>query len=109
MPKNKETNNKNYIPGTNPAWGYEIPDGYSNSMTDESGRSVDTGWNYDEKDDELSDEEREMFKTYEKLADECPFDPEVARELARQADNRNSRLDEDDEDDEYDEYDDEVL
>lgn len=94
MPKNKETNNKNYVPGTNPTWGYEVPDGYTNSMVDKKGRVVDTGWNFDEKDGdwggELTDEERATFESFKNIADDCPFDPEVARELAKQADERNA-------------------
>ncbi len=95
MPKNK--NNKNYIPGTNPAWGYEVPDGYTNSMVDKTGRVVDTGWNFDEKDDswsgELTDEERATLESFKDIAKDCPFDPEVARELAKQADERNAHKD----------------
>lgn len=43
---------KRYIPGTNSKWNFEVPDGMTNSMVDEQGRNVDTGWNFDEWDDD---------------------------------------------------------
>ncbi len=59
---------KNYIPGTDPKWGYEMPDGYTNSMIAKDGRAIDTGWNFDEKDNE-----------YLGPDDDYPeFDPEAA-------------------------------
>ena len=39
------------IPGTNPAWDRNLPDGYSNSLVDENGNSYDNGFNFDEKED----------------------------------------------------------
>ena len=44
---------KRYIPGTNPKWDRELPDGYSNSLVDKAGNPWDNGYNFDEKDDEL--------------------------------------------------------
>lgn len=55
---------KQNIPGTDPSWGYNVPECYSNSMVSEDGRSVDTGWNFDEKDDDettFDDLENEEF------------------------------------------------
>ena len=46
---------KKYVPGTNPAWWRELPDGYSNSMVDKAGNVYDNGWNFDENDDEDED------------------------------------------------------
>ena len=43
---------KRYIPGTNPKHGFEVPEGWTNSMVDTHGRNVDTGHNFDERDDE---------------------------------------------------------
>lgn len=57
---------KDYIPGTNPEWGRELPDGDLNSLVDKSGNSFDNGFNFDEKDDE---------------PDYPEFDPEKAKEL----------------------------
>jgi hypothetical protein len=39
------------IPGTNPNWGRNLPDGDVNSLVDENGNSYDNGFNFDEKDD----------------------------------------------------------
>lgn len=47
--------NKNYIPGTNPSWGRELPDDYTNSLVDKGGNNYDDGWNFDEKDDDIPD------------------------------------------------------
>ena len=55
---------KRYIPGTNPAWGRELPDGDVNSLVDKAGNTYDNGYNFDEK-----DEENEVPK----------FDPEEAK------------------------------
>lgn len=46
---------KRYIPGTNPDWGRELPDGYDNSLVDAGGHPCDYGWNFDERDDEPED------------------------------------------------------
>ena len=40
------------IPGTNPKWGRDLPDGYLNSLTDSNGNRYDDGYNFDEKDDD---------------------------------------------------------
>lgn len=48
--KNHES--KRYIPGTNPRWNLELPDGYYNSLVDAAGKSYDNGYNFDEKYDE---------------------------------------------------------
>lgn len=48
---------KKFIPGTNPAWGREVPDGYDNSLVDKAGNNYDNGWNFDEKDDEENESE----------------------------------------------------
>ena len=40
------------IPGTNPKWNRNLPDGTVNSLVDEYGNSYDNGFNFDEKDDE---------------------------------------------------------
>jgi hypothetical protein len=40
------------IPGTNPKWNRNLPDGSVNSLVDEYGNSYDNGFNFDEKDDE---------------------------------------------------------
>lgn len=41
---------KRYVPGTNPEWGVELPDGYSNSLVDKYGRNHNDGYNFDESD-----------------------------------------------------------
>ena len=48
------------IPGTNPKWNRNLPDGTVNSLVDEYGNSYDNGFNFDEKDyedgwDEVAD------------------------------------------------------
>jgi len=48
--------NRKTIPGTNPKWGRELPDGYTNSLVDANGNSYDNGYNFDEKDDYEEDE-----------------------------------------------------
>lgn len=57
--------NKNYIPGTNPDWGKELPDGYNNSLVDKAGYSWDNGFNFDEKDDEEEFNREEAEKAIE--------------------------------------------
>ncbi|MBR5419177.1 hypothetical protein IK110_02930 [Candidatus Saccharibacteria bacterium] len=47
---------KRYIPGTNPEWGRELPEGYDNSLVDAGGNNYDNGWNFDEPSD---DEEKQ--------------------------------------------------
>lgn len=51
-----KSTDKNFIPGTNPDWGRELPDGYNNSLVDKNGHNWDNGYNFDEKDDEPTDE-----------------------------------------------------
>ena len=60
------------IPGTNPEWNLELPDGDLNSLVTKDGRNYDNGWNYDEKDDEEDEDIPE-------------FDPEAAKK-AREED-----------------------
>ena len=67
---------KNYIPGTNPEWGRELPDDYDNSLVDKGGNNYDNGWNFDEKDDDKEAEETPTVPD---------FDPEKAQELYDQA------------------------
>ena len=61
---------KRFVPGTNPEWGKELPDGYDNSLVDKAGNSWDNGWNFDEKSDD------EEFGE---------FDPEVAEKAKQEA------------------------
>ena len=49
---------KRFIPGTNPKWGRELPDEYSNSLVDKYGNSYDNGWNFDEKDDDEDEDDK---------------------------------------------------
>lgn len=63
---------KRFIPGTNPEWGRELPDGYDNSLVDKNGNNWDNGWNFDEKsddDDELAQEEIVEDKSGESKSD----------------------------------------
>lgn len=48
--------NKETIPGTNPNWGRELPDDYTNSLVDANGNNYDNGNNFDEKDDHEEDD-----------------------------------------------------
>jgi len=50
------------IPGTNPEWDRNLPEGYNNSLVDENGNNYDNGYNFDEKDDE--------WNVVEKMANE---------------------------------------
>ena len=68
MRKNGE---KRFIPGTNPDWDRELPEGYDNSLVDNAGHNWDNGYNFDEKSD---DPEEEM-----------KFDPEAAKRAREEA------------------------
>ncbi len=48
---------KRPIPGTktNPDWERWLPEGYDNSLVDDSGHPYDNGWNFDEKSDDGSE------------------------------------------------------
>ncbi len=50
---------KRFVPGTNPAWGVELPDNMDNSLVDKHGRSRDDGYNFDEPADEGEDGDNE--------------------------------------------------
>ena len=54
---------KRPIPGTNPAWNRDLPDGYDNSLVDKSGNPYDIGWNFDERSDDEEDEGNPDNKT----------------------------------------------
>lgn len=69
-------NEKRYIPGTNPKWKRELPEGYSNSLVDDGGNNWDNGYNFDERDD---DEDDEKATTFDDLASQTEFDPEAAK------------------------------
>ncbi len=56
-------NEKKFIPGTNPEWGREMPEGYDNSLVDKNGEKWDNGWNFDEpsgEDDEADEDGEEQ-------------------------------------------------
>lgn len=59
---------KNYIPGTNPNWDRELPDGDTNSLVDKNGNNYDNGYNFDEKDDDTPE-----------------FNPEAAEKARKEA------------------------
>lgn len=61
---------KNFIPGTRPEWGRELPDEDENSLVDKHGNNYDNGYNFDERDNEV---------TFDNLAEQQPFDPEAAK------------------------------
>ena len=50
---------KKFIPGTNPKWGRELPEGFDNSLVDKNGNPYDNGWNFDERDDDHEDDDAE--------------------------------------------------
>ena len=52
---------KRFIPGTDPIWGRELPDDYSNSLTDKFGNNYDNGWNFDERGDEAGPDWDQLF------------------------------------------------
>ena len=79
MNKNGE---KRYIPGSNPDWNRELPDGYDNSLVDKAGNRWDNGYNFDEKSDDSED------VTYDQLADKVKFDPEAAEKAKAEAHNK---------------------
>ena len=64
---------KDFIPGTNPAWGRELPDNDLNSLVDKNGNSYDDGYHFVEKDDD-PDTENSTENDYP------DFDPESARQ-----------------------------
>jgi hypothetical protein len=59
---------KRFIPGTNPDWGCELPDGYYNSLVDAGGKSRDDGWNFDEPYDSEDNDEAEKDGEEKKIA-----------------------------------------
>lgn len=62
---------KRYIPGTNPEWGRELPEGYSNSLVDAAGNNWDNGYNFDEKDDdEVETVQRELGEAAQKALEQ---------------------------------------
>ncbi len=80
-------NERKFIPGTRPEWGYELPDGLSNSMVAKDGRSVDTGNNFDERDYEESDTgEAELEAGKVKLVKRAD---EVRKEMGKAAEAAN--------------------
>ncbi|MDO4527109.1 MAG: hypothetical protein Q4B87_03410 [Candidatus Saccharibacteria bacterium] len=66
---------KDYIPGTNPAWDRELPDENYNSLVDKHGRNYDNGYNFDEPKDKEDEEDQEPEE----------FDPEKARKAREEA------------------------
>lgn len=48
---------KRLIPGTNPDWNRDLPDGFDNSLVDKAGNNYDNGWNFDERDDDEDEDE----------------------------------------------------
>lgn len=65
---------KRFIPGTNPEWGRELPDGYDNSLVDKAGNNWDNGFNFDEKDDDPEE------TTFGNLAEKVEFNAESPSE-----------------------------
>lgn len=61
---------KNFIPGTRPEWGRELPDEDENSLVDKHGNNYNNGYNFDERDDEVA---------FDDLAEQQPFDLEAAK------------------------------
>lgn len=76
---------KRIIPGTNPDWGRELPDGFDNSLVDKDGNNWDNGFNFDERDDPSEE------TTYDTLIDEVKFDPEEALKAREERMQDNSR------------------
>ena len=74
-------NEKRYIPGTNPEWERELPEGYSNSLVDKNGKNWDNGYNFDERDD---DDEKTTFDDLGKV----PFDPKAAEKLKEEVEKK---------------------
>jgi len=50
---------KRYIPGTNPDWGYELPDEYDNCTVAKDGAPCYSPWAFDEPKDKEDLEENE--------------------------------------------------
>lgn len=77
-------NEKNFIPGTNPEWGRELPDGDLNSLVDKNGNVYDDGFNFDEKDDaeDLLDDSEDATNEADDLdlSGFPDFDPEAAQQ-----------------------------
>ena len=69
-------NEKRFIPGTKPEWGRELPDEDDNSLLDKHGNNYDNGYNFDERDNEV---------TYDNLAKKQPFEPEEAKRRQEEA------------------------
>lgn len=68
---------KRYIPGTNPSWGVELPDEYSNSLVSKDGRNRDDGYNFDERDSEtIPDDELANYAKDQIVYAGLFFDPE---------------------------------
>lgn len=75
MPNNGE---KRFVPGSNPDWNLELPDGDDNSLVTKDGKNWDNGYNFDEKDDDEKDTLEE-------------FDPVVAQKAREEATKENSQ------------------
>lgn len=83
---------KRYIPGTDPAWGRELPEGCDNSLTDKDGNTWDNGYNFDERSDEP-----EGKTTFDSLIKEVEFSPEAAEKAqAESLNNASGAIDEKD-------------
>lgn len=51
------------IPGSNPDWKLNLPEGYDNSLVSDDGKNWDNGWNFDEKsDDEEEDDSQDQHE-----------------------------------------------
>ena len=76
---------KRYIPGTNPEWGQELPEGMTNSLVNKYGKNREDGYNFDEWDEEEQEADPEGKTTYDNLKSQVEFDPEAAKK-AREVD-----------------------
>ena len=58
------------IPGTNPDWDRNLPDGDINSLVDSNGNNYDNGFNFDEKDDDSSEDWDDVAEMADKFGGE---------------------------------------
>jgi hypothetical protein len=75
---------KRYIPGTNPEWGQELPEGMANSLVNKYGNNREDGYNFDERDEKEQEAGPKEETTYDNLKSKVKFDPEAAKK-AREA------------------------
>lgn len=72
---------KRFIPGTNPEWGQELPEGMTNSLVNKYGNNREDGYNFDEWDDNEEQKPSSEKTTFDNLKNQVEFNPEAAKKV----------------------------